>query len=68
MTASKGVKIKFYVLGTVYFLLFVAEFCVSFRNDSVALLADAYYNIFQSSIWFLLGTQVSFIHLIDVTE
>lgn len=56
--------IKCYTFGSIYLIIFVVEFVISFRKGSVALLADAYYNLFQSSLWFLFGTQVRGIEIL----
>lgn len=53
-----GSKTKLYIVGVIHAVLFVIEFCVSFRKDSIALLSDSYFNFFRAGTLILSGTQV----------
>ncbi|KAI1281973.1 hypothetical protein HDE_13133 [Halotydeus destructor] len=59
MTATSWTTIKFYTIGSIYALLFICEFAAGFRQDSPALISDAYFNFFTSCVWFLYGTKYS---------
>lgn len=58
-----GTKTSLYVAGIIHAIIFAIEFCVSFRKDSIALLADSYFNFFRAGILILSGTQVLMIIL-----
>lgn len=59
VVVKKSMRSKLFILGLIHAIIFVIEFGVSFRKDSVALLTDAYYNFFVAGIWMLMGSQVS---------